>query len=295
MKDRAIRGISKDKFIRFFAVDSRETIQYAVNTHNLSITNSVIFGRLANAAIMMATDLKGNTAQLSLQIQSNGAINNVLAVASPNGNIKGYMANPQQEFPLNKETHTFDVKNALGNGNIKVIKKIGIQSPYTGIVKLLYGNISQDIAHYFVQSEQIPTAISLGVLMNPDGTVQQSGGFLIQLLPDTPLDHINKIENAIKKLPNFTDLMDMNYSIEKIMQEILLKEFDVKIMKTSPFQYHCGCSKDKFLNGIKLLGKDDLQNAIEENETIKTECNFCDKVYAFTPVELKKIIKDIWL
>jgi len=215
MKDRVIRGNSKDKFIRFFAVDSKEIVQTAVNIHNMSITNSVIFGRLANAAIMMATDLKGDFAQVSLQIQSDGVINNVLTVASPNGNLKGYMANPKQEFPINKETHTFDVKNALGNGNIKVIKKTNEKSPYIGIVQLLYGTISQDIAHYFVQSEQIPTAISLGVLMNPDGSVQQSGGFLIQLLPEPPLDYIEKIENAIKKLPNLTDLMDMNYSIEK--------------------------------------------------------------------------------
>ena len=293
MKDKVIRGISKDKFIRFFAVNSKTTVQTAVNIHNMSITNSVIFGRLANAAIMMAADLKGESAQLSLQIQSDGIINNVLAVASPDGNLKGYMANPQQEFPINKGTHTFDVRNAIGNGNIKVIKKTSEKTPYIGIVELLYGTISQDIAHYFVQSEQIPTAISLGVLMNPDGSIQQSGGFLIQLLPDTPLDYIEKIENAIKKLPNFTDLMDMNYSIEKIMQEILLKNFDVKITKTSPIYYHCGCSKRKFLDGIKLLGKNELQDAVKKSETITAECSFCNKVYLFTPNELNKIIKDI--
>ena len=293
MNDKLIKGITKDGYVRFFAVNSTNTMKTAAEIHKLSLINKIIFGRLINATLLMSADLKNKTDQISLVLETDGTINKAVTVAYYNGDIKGYIANPKKELPPDEKTGGFNIKKALGSGYIKIIKELGLKSPYIGIVELKYGEIGEDITYYFAQSEQIPTALSVGVLLGKEGKIMQSGGFMIQLMPDTPEEIALKIENSLKKLPNFTDLMDMGYSIEKIVTEIILKDFAIETITEKEIRYHCNCSKDKFSQGIKLLGKDELEKAIENNETLKAVCHFCNKEYQFPPTDLKKILTEL--
>ena len=293
MKDYIIKGITKDKNVRFFAVNSKQTLITAAQIHNLSVTNKVIFGRLSNAALMIAADLKNVSDQVTLVIESNGIIDKVLVTVDYYGNLKGYISNPEHETPLNPDTGTFDIKKASGSGYIKVIKELGLKTPYIGTVELLYGEIGQDLTYYFAKSEQIPTSMGVGVLIGSKGKILQSGGFMVQLLPDTPLEIVELLEKSLLRLPNFTDLLDMGYSIEKIMQEIILKDFEIEITGKKEIRYFCGCSKERFSNGIKLLGKEELQKSIQKNETLQAKCHFCNKVYDFTPQDIKSILDEI--
>ncbi len=290
-KDIIIKGISNDGYIKFNAVNSKSTMITASKLHNLSLINKITFGRLLNAAILMSADLKNETDQLSLILETDGMIDKIVIVAYPNGDIKGYMTNPTQDIMPDKTTGKFNIKKALGKGYIKVIKELGLKTPYIGMVELKYGEIGEDIAYYFAQSEQIPTAISVGVLLNDKGDISQSGGYLIQLMPNTPQNIAETLERAIKRTPNFTDLLDMGYSIKKIMKDIILKDFELTFTQTKEIRYRCNCSKEKFSKGIILLGRDELQKAVEKNETLKAQCHFCNKVYEFTPIEIKDLIK----
>jgi len=289
--DRIIRGITEDKSIRFFAVDSTRTIQKAVKLHNLSITNSVIMGRMLSATLMMATDLKSDKNDLTLKINCDGAIGDVIVTGNKNGYVKGYIKNPEIELPLEENSGSINVAKAIGNGKLTIIKDLGMKTPYIGIVEMKYGTIAKDLTYYFAQSEQIPSSVGLGVLVMPDCSIRQAGGFIIQLLPNAKEEVISRLEKNLEKFPNLTDMMDMGHSIEDIIAKFILKGFNPIIKDTQPVAYKCNCSKKKFSKGIELLSKIELQEAIDTNETLTVHCHFCNKDYKFDKNDLHNILK----
>ncbi len=289
MSDRIIRGITKNKFVRFFAVDSTETTKNASKIHNLSGTTSVIIGRLLSAGLMMAFDMKSSTDLLTLKLQCEGPIGGALVTANRNGEIKGYINNPQINLPSNSEK-IIDVKSAIGKGLITIIKDLGLKNPYIGNVELIYGTIARDLTHYFVKSEQIPSSVGLGVLTNEEGEAQQSGGFIIQLMPDVPEEVISKIETNLNKFPHLTDVMDMDYEIEEIISDFILKGLQPEIKKTIPAKFKCDCSFEKFEKGLQLLDKEELEEMIDKNEAIVINCHFCNKHYSFGEKKILKIL-----
>jgi len=291
--DRIIRGITGDKSIRFFAIDATETVQKAVQIHNLSMTNSVIMGRMISAGLMMAADLKSDENVITLKIEGNGPCGTVLVTARKNGNVKGYTRHPEVELPINEITKTFDIQNAIGSGTLTIIKDLGMKNPYIGQIELKYSTIAKDLTFYFAQSEQIPSSVGLGVLIMPDGTIKRAGGFIIQVLPQTSEEAISRIEENLAKFPNLTDMMDLGHSIEDLMSKFILKGLKPEIKETSPVRYKCDCSKEKFENGIKLLSKKELQEAIDKNEMITIHCHFCNSEFKFDKIKIKKIIEEM--
>lgn len=288
--DRILRGMTKDKNIRFFAVDSTQTVKKAVEIHHLSITNSVIIGRMLSAALMMSIDLKSDENVLTLKIDCDGPIGGVIVTGNKNGFVKGYVKNPEVEFPLNEETDSIDISKAIGKGTLNIIKDLGLKRPYAGQVEMKYGTIAKDLTYYFVKSEQIPSSVGLGTLVMPDGSVSKAGGFIIQMMPDAPKEIISQIEENLMHFPNLTDMMDMGHSIETLLEKFILKDLSPEINEIKPGSYKCDCSKEKFENGLKLLSKQELQEANENNETLTVKCHFCNTDYKFGKNEIEEII-----
>jgi len=291
--DKIVRGISKDKSIRFFGVDATKTVQEASLIHNLSMTNSVILGRTICAALMMAIELKSKRNVLTLKIDGDGPAGSVIVTAKNDGNVKCYTKTPEVELPLNKQTNSFDIQKAIGYGTLTVIKDLGMKSPYIGQVDLKFRTIAKDLTYYFAQSEQVPSSVGLGVLVMPDGTIKRAGGFIIQILPGTSDKIIANIEKNLSQFPNLTDMMDMGHCIEELLVDFILKAIDVKITETTPASYACDCSKEKFENGLKLLSKEELKQAIDNDETLKVKCHFCNSEYAFNKEEIQKLLENM--
>jgi molecular chaperone Hsp33 len=285
MNDYLIRGITKNKFILFFAVNAKETVEEAIKIHNLSFTNAVLLGRTLIAGLLISNDLKNKDDLLTLRFDGNGSSGSIIVTATGEKTVKGYIQNPENE--ISKDTNgIISFKNAVGEGILHVIKSIGDQKPYIGQTQIVSGEIAEDIAFYYMQSEQIPTAIQLGVLLNQDASVRQAGGFFIQLLPNTPEDIIDLLEKNIQSFPNFSDMLDLNYSIETLIEKFILKNFEIDILDKTSVKYQCNCSRERFYNGIVLLGNNEIENLINENESISAECHFCNKSYTFNKEDL---------
>ncbi|MDO9578176.1 MAG: Hsp33 family molecular chaperone HslO [Candidatus Cloacimonadales bacterium] len=293
MKDKIIRGITKNKGIRFFAVNSTETVRKAVLLHNLSITNSVLLGRLLSGALMLGMELKSEQDVLTIKIDGDGPVGKALVTVNRQGEVKGYVNNPQLELALDAETKSIDVARAVGKGTLTIIKDLGLKNPYMGQVELQTGTIAKDLTYYFVASEQIPSSVGLGVLIEPDGSVRQAGGFIVQLMPETPDEVISQLEENLAKFPNLTDVMDMGFSIEKIMTDFILKGFQPEFLEEMEAKYKCNCSYKKFEKGLKLLSKQELREAIEKNETLTVHCHFCNKDYNYGKDRIVKILSEM--
>lgn len=293
MKDRIIRGITDNGLVRFFAVDATQTVKHAAKIHNFSITNSVVMGRLISAALIMGTEMKSPKDLITMQIESDGVISGAIVTSKGAGNVKCFLPKASEETPPNPDSGSIDVKKAVGKGVLKIIKELGMKTPYIGNVELLYGEIAQDITFYYAQSEQIPTSIGLGVLIVPKGEIKKAGGFMIQLMPNTPESVIVKLEENLNKFPNLTDMMDMGYEIEELIEKFLLKGLNPKVLETIPAQYKCECSKERFRQGIKLLGKEELEKAIVDKEVLEANCHFCNTSYKYGKDEIQEILKEL--
>lgn len=290
MSDYLIRGLTKDKRIRFFAVNALNTVQTAVELHYLSIVNSVVLGRLLISALLMSADLKNQSDLLTLRIDGDGPSGSVIVTATGNNTVKGYVQNPQIELPLKDKG--FAVAEAIGSGSLSVIKSISDRQPYVGQIALVSGEIGEDLSYYYRQSEQIDTVVNLGILINPDAEIIQAGGILIQCLPDTPDTVISALNDNIKKFPNLSDFMDMGHSIEEIIEKNIFKNIPVDFLNKKSVSYSCNCDKDRFYRGIKLLGRKEIEHFIESDEVISAECHFCNKKYEFTKDELMSMINE---
>ena len=287
--DYIVRATAANASIRAFAITSRDLVETARTDHNTSPVMTAALGRLLSGGAMMGAMLKGDKDLLTLQIQCSGPAQGLTVTADSKGNVKGYVVNPVVNLPPNAQGK-LDVGGALDLGILSVIKDMGLKEPYVGQCQLQTGEIAEDLTYYFATSEQIPSAVGLGVLMNKDNTVKQAGGFIIQLMPFTSDEIIEKLEKRISEIDSVTMMLERGLSPEGILEEIL-GEFGVEVTDTLPTAFVCDCSKEKVSRALATISKKDMDSIINDGESIEVKCQFCNKAYPFDIDELKEIRK----
>ena len=289
MNDYMIRATAADGQIRAFAATTKEMVETAKNAHNTSPIATAALGRLMTAAAMMGSDLKGEGELLTLRIEGDGPIGGLLVTADGKGDVKGYAFNPDVMLPPNAQGK-LDVGGSLGLGVLSVIKDIGLKEPYVGQTQLITGEIAEDLTYYFATSEQVPSSVALGVLMNKDNTVRQAGGFIIQLLPGASDEIIDRLEAKLSGISSITSLLDAGKTPEEILTDIL-GEFGLEILKKMPVQFHCDCERSRVEKAIISIGRKEIQDMIDEEKEIEVNCQFCNKHYKFSVDELGEMLK----
>lgn len=287
MKDYIVRATAANAQIRAFAVTSRELVEYARSAHDLSPVVTAALGRLMTGGVMMGSMLKGEKDILTLQINGSGPVHGLTVTADSKGNVKGYADNPQAMMPPNS-VGKLDVGGVIGLGVLTVIKDMGLKEPYSSTTELKTGEIADDLTYYFAASEQVPSSVGLGVLMEKNNTVKQAGGFIIQLMPFTQEEVIEKLEQKLAAIPPVTTMLEEGNTPEQIL-EIILGDMGLEITDTMPVQFRCNCSKERVEKVLISLGKKELQSLIEEGKDVELNCHFCNTNYSFTIEELKKI------
>ena len=292
MSDHILRAITSDGLVQAAAISSRDLTERARQIHKTLPVATAALGRTLAGASMMGNALKGHGASLTLQIKGSGPLGTILAVSDSDGNVRGYVTNPQTELPLRPDGK-LDVGGAVGQeGSLTVIKDLHMKEPYVGTVNLLGGEIAEDIASYFVESEQIPTACALGVLVGKDQSVTAAGGYIIQLLPGAPDDIIDKIESGIQNAGAVSRLLAAGMDGQVVL-ETVLHGFDLEILETQPVEYRCYCSRDRVTRTLISLGRTELQSIVDDGKDIHIDCQFCDKIYDYTPDQVRQILKDL--
>ena len=287
-----VRAMTRDGFVKAVAVTTKDIVERARQIHKTLPTATAALGRLLSAASMMGNMQKVENGSITLQVKGGGPLGTVLAVSDAEGNVRGYVHNPQISL-LEKYRGKLDVGAAVRTeGMLTVIRDLQMKEPYVGSVELVSGEIAEDITEYFVQSEQTPTACALGVLVDTDQSVRASGGYIIQLLPGAPDDIIDKIEAGIEKAGAVTTLLDSGMTAQQLL-ETVMADLDLEILETTPVEYRCYCSRDRVTSTLISLGKKDLEEIVADGETIHIECQFCDTIYDFTPEEIKEILAEI--
>ena len=289
MADYIVRATAANASIRAFAVTGRELVETARKAHDTSPVVTAALGRLMMGGVMMGAMLKGENDLLTLQVSGDGPIKGMTVTADARGNVKGYAIEPQVMLPPNA-AGKLDVGGAVGSGMLRVIKDMGLKEPYVGQTVLQTGEIAEDLTYYFATSEQVPSCVGLGVLMEKDNTVKQAGGFVIQLMPFTEDEVISKLEENIKKFPSVTSVLDEGKTAEEML-EILLDGLDMEITDTMPAQFYCNCDKKRVEKAIISIGKKDIEEMIAENKDIEVNCHFCNTSYTFSVEELKEMLK----
>ena len=289
MEDRIVRAISGDGMVQAAAIYSRNLTERARQIHKTLPVATAALGRTLAAASMMGNALKGQGASLTLQIKGGGSLGTVLAVSDHEGNVRGYVTNPQVELPLRADGK-LDVGGAVGHeGTLTVIKDLHMKEPYVGTIDLLGGEIAEDIAGYFVESEQIPTACGLGVLVDRDQSVKSAGGYLIQLLPGATEDTIVKVEGGIMAAGPVSALLEQDPDPEHLLRTVM-SDFDLKILETQPVSYKCYCSRERVERALISLGRKELEDMLREQGGCQLSCQFCDAVYDFSKEDLEGLL-----
>ena len=287
MADYMVRATAANAQIRAFAITSRETVEHARAAHNLSPVVTAAVGRLMTGGVMMGSMLKGEKDMLTLQVKGAGPVHGLTVTADSQGNVKGYADNPQAMMPPNS-VGKLDVGGVIGTGVLTVMKDMGLKEPYSSTTRLTTGEIGDDLTYYFAASEQIPSSVALGVLMEKNNTVKQAGGFIIQLMPFTGEEVIVKLEEKLTHMSPITMLLEEGMSPEQIL-ETVLGDMELEITDTLPVQFYCNCSKERVEKVLFSLGKKELQELIDEGQDVKLNCHFCNTDYVFTVEELQKI------
>lgn len=288
-KDYIVRATAADHQLRAFAVTSKDIVEKAREIHNTSPVATAAIGRLLTAASMMGSMMKGEKDVLTLQIECGGPIGGITVTADSNADVKGYVNNPNVILPPNARGK-LDVSGALGPGFLNVIKDIGLREPYNGQTHLVSGEIAEDLTYYFATSEQVPSSVGLGVLMDKDNHVRQAGGFIIQVMPDTDDEVIDKLEARLGEVHSVTEMLDKGMTPEDILNYVL-EGMDVEILETVPTQYKCDCSFERVSKVIASLGKKELQEMIDDGKPVEVNCQFCGSHYKFDTEQLKEFIK----
>ena len=279
-----------DHIIR--AITGRDLVERARTIHTLLPVATAALGRTLLAASMMGDMLKEDNGALTLQIKGGGPLGTILAVSDCGGNVRGYVQDPHVEL-MEKVPGKLDVGAAVGtDGSLTVIKDLGLKEPYIGSIGLFSGEIADDLAMYFVESEQIPTACALGVLVGKDQSVTAAGGYIIQLLPGAPDDIIDKIESGIQNAGAVSRLLAAGMDGQVVL-ETVLHGFDLEILETQPVEYRCYCSRDRVTRTLISLGRTELQSIVDDGKDIHIDCQFCDKIYDYTPDQVRQILKDL--
>ena len=292
MSDQLVRAISKDGYVKAVAVSTRDLTERARQIHKTLPVATAALGRTLAAASMMGNALKGEGASLTLQIKGGGPIGTILAVADSDGNVRGTVDNPQVEVPLRADGK-LDVGAAVGfDGTLTVIKDLNMKEPYVGSVGLLGGEIAEDLAAYFVESEQIPTACGLGVLVDRDQSVLTSGGYLIQLLPGATEDIITMVEGGIYAAGPVTELLKEDSDPESLLRRVM-SDFELEILEKSDIEYKCYCSRERMEKALISLGPEELEAMIAEQGDVTLSCQFCDNDQLFTKEQLTEMLANM--
>lgn len=297
MSDYIVRATAANAQIRAFAMTSRELVEQARSTHDLSPVITAALGRLLTAGAMMGSMLKGEKDTLTLQIHCDGPVRGlavtassvVEATAGARVNVKGAALEPQVMLPPN-ELGKLDVGGAVGTGILSVIKDMGLKEPYVGQTQLQTGEIAEDLTYYFATSEQVPSAVGLGVLMEKDNTVRQAGGFIIQLMPFAEDETINALEEKLKTMDSVTNILDSGNSPEQLL-ELLLGDLGLEFNDTISAQYYCDCSRERVERAIISIGKKDIQEMIDDGKPVEVRCQFCNKLYYFEMSDLETMLQ----
>ena len=290
--DRLVRAITSDGLVQAVAVTTRELTERARQIHTTLPVGTAALGRTLAAASMMGNALKDGGASLTIQIKGGGPLGTILAVSDNQGNVRGYVQNPHVDIPL-REDGKLDVGSAVGfDGTLTVMKDLNMKEPYVGSVSLLGGEIAEDLAAYFVESEQIPSACALGVLVDRDQSVRVAGGYLIQLLPGATEDTIVKVEGGVHASGAITKLLYENDDPEQLLRTVL-SDFDIEILETTPIEYKCYCNRERVEAALISLGPEELEKIIEEQGGCELTCQFCDAIHAFSVDELQEIVNKI--
>ena len=292
MADRIVRAISTDGMVQAAAICSRDLTERARQIHKTLPVATAALGRTLAAASMMGNALKSDGASLTLQFKGGGPLGTVLAVSDNEGNVRGYVTNPHVDIPLRKDGK-LDVGAAVGHeGTLTVIKDLHMKEPYVGTIDLLGGEIAEDIAGYFVESEQIPTACALGVLVDRDQSVKAAGGYLIQLMPGAAEDTIAKVEGGIMAAGAVSAILEKNDDPEAMLRTVM-SDFDLKILETCPVEYRCYCSRERVERALISLGREELEQMLSEQGGCQLTCQFCDAVYEFTAEDIRALLKNL--
>lgn len=287
MSDYMIRATAANGQIRAFAVIAKEMTETARVNHACSPIVTAALGRLMCAGVMMGSMMKGEKDVLTLQIRGTGPLKGLTVTADAKGNVKGYPEVTDVVLPPNA-LGKLDVGGAVGTGILSVVKDMGLKEPYIGQTELQTGEIAEDLTYYFAVSEQTPSSVGLGVLMNKENTVRQAGGFIIQLMPDIEDEVIEGLEKKISEISSVTAMLEHGMTPEDILEEILGK-YELEITERIPVGFHCDCSKERISRALATLSRQDLENLVADGEPIEIKCHFCNKTYKFDTEELKEI------
>lgn len=287
MSDYIVRATAANAEIRAFAATTKEMVEYSRSIHETSPIVTAALGRLLTAGAMMGSMMKGDRDLLTIQIVGDGPVGELLVTANAKAEVKGYAKVPDVMLPPNY-FGKLDVGGAVGRGFLRVIKDLGMKEPYSGQTELVSGEIAEDLTYYFATSEQVPSSVGLGVLMNKDNTVAQAGGFIIQVMPFASEETLDKLEERLKNMKSVTTLLSEGNTPEEILKQIL-GEMDIEYMTTLPTEYHCDCSRDRVERALISLGAEELEDMIRDGQDIETNCQFCNRHYVFTPEDLARI------
>ena len=289
MNDYIIRATAANDQIRAFAAVTTEMVETAREHHNTSPVATAALGRLLTAGAMMGSMMKGEKDVLTLQIKAGGPLQGITVTADSQGNVKGYVGNPDVCIPANSKGK-LDVAGAVGPGFLTVIKDMGLKEPYSGQVMLQTCEIAEDLTYYFATSEQVPSAVGLGVLMNKNNTVRQAGGFIVQLMPFAEEEVISRLEQNVQKINSVTNLLEEGHTPESLLEKVL-EGFDVQINEKMDTRFCCNCSKERVAKALISIGRKELNEIIQEGKPIEMNCHFCNTNYNFTVEELKEILR----
>ncbi len=288
MEDYMLRATAAQGQIRAFAATTKDMVETARAAHNTSPVATAALGRLLTAGAMMGMMMKGEEDILTIKIQGNGPMEGLTVTADSKGKVKGYAWNPGVMLPPN-EKGKLDVAGALGLGVLSVIKDIGLKEPYVGETILVTSEIAEDLTYYFATSEQTPSSVGLGVLMNPENTVRQAGGFILQMMPGASEEVIGKLEKKLAELTSVTALLDQGMTPEMIL-ETILGEFGLEINDRMPARFFCNCTKSRVEKALISVGKKEIREMITEGKPIEVNCHFCNKHYVFSVEELEEML-----
>ena len=288
MKDYIVRATAANGQVRACAAITREIVEEARQHHGTSPVATAALGRLLTAGTMMGSMMKNETDMLTLQVRGDGPIGGITVTADSKGDVKGYVENPDVMLP--PKNGKLDVGGAVGIGLLQVIKDMGLKEPYSGQTILVSSEIAEDLTYYFANSEQVPSSVGLGVLMEKDNTVKTAGGFIIQMMPFAEDATISQIEENLKHVTSVTELLDKGYTPEQLLEE-LLGNVGLEITDTMPTRFYCNCSKERVEQAVASVGKKDIQEMINDGKPIEVKCHFCNTAYHYSVEELKNILK----
>ena len=285
-----LRAIDETETIKISAAITTDVVEEAAKIHKLSKTTAAALGRLLTATAIIRTRQKNERDSVTISINGDGPAGSIVATCKNDGYVKGYVSRPGADLPIRESDGKIDVAGAVGQGTLTMTMDVGMKKPYTGTVNLTSGEIAEDLAVYFLQSDQVPSAVGLGVLVDVDYSIKAAGGFIVQLMPDCREEEIAKLEENLKKLNNVTSVIDEYHDAEKLI-EILMEGMNYKILEKKEIEYKCNCSRDKVEDAILSVGPKEIKQILEEDKKAEVNCYFCNAVYDFDEEDLERMLK----